>query len=95
MPSIVAKCVNKIVLNRIQPKLDQHLRHNQNGFRPRRSTTADILSLRRLIEQASMICAHENFRARNVRANILLGARKNRARKILYYILKMKTTFIA
>ena len=34
--------------------------------------------------QASMICAHEDFRARNVRANILLGARKNRARKILY-----------
>ena len=50
LSSIVAKFVNKMILNRIQPKLDQHLRPNQNGFRPGRSTTAHILALRRLIE---------------------------------------------
>lgn len=42
--------VNKMLLNRIQPKLDPHLRPNQNGFRPKRSTTAHILGLRRIIE---------------------------------------------
>ena len=36
--------------NRIQPKLDPHLRPNQNGFRPGRSTAAHILALRRIIE---------------------------------------------
>ena len=50
LSSIVARFVNKMILNRIQPKLDQHLRPNQNGFRPGRSTTAHILELRRLIE---------------------------------------------
>ena len=50
LSSIVAQFVNKMILNRIQPKLDQHLRPNQNGFRPGRSTTAHILALRRLIE---------------------------------------------
>ena len=47
---IVAKLVNKMVLNRIQPKIDDHLQPNQNGFRPGRTTTAHILALRRLIE---------------------------------------------
>ena len=32
--SIVANVVNKMVLNRIQPMIDGHLRRNQNGFRP-------------------------------------------------------------
>ena len=32
--SDVAAMVNKILLLRIQPKLDPHLRPNQNGFRP-------------------------------------------------------------
>ena len=47
---IAAKTVNKMVLNRIQPKIDKNLRPNQNGFRPGRTTTAHILALRRLIE---------------------------------------------
>ena len=46
----MAKLVNKMVLNRIQPRIDDHLRPNQNGFRPGRTTTAHILALRRLIE---------------------------------------------
>ena len=47
---IIAKTVNKMMLNRIQPKVDPHLRPNQNGFRPGRTTAAHILALRRLIE---------------------------------------------
>ena len=44
-----AKITNKMILNSIQPVLDQHLRQNQNGFRPGRSTTSHILALRRLL----------------------------------------------
>ena len=47
---IALKITNKMILNRIQPIIDPLLRHNQNGFRPRRSTTTHILVLRRLIE---------------------------------------------
>ena len=47
---IAAKLVNKMLLNRIRPEIDEHLRPNQNGFRPGRSTLAHILALRRLIE---------------------------------------------
>ena len=47
---VAAKLTNKMILNRIQPEIDKHLRPNQNGFRPGRTTTAHILALRRLIE---------------------------------------------
>lgn len=50
LSAVAAKMVNKMLLLRIQPKLDPLLRPNQNGFRPKRSTTAHILALRRLIE---------------------------------------------
>ena len=50
LSSIVAKVVNKMILNRIQSQMDNNLRPNQNGFRPGRSTTSHILALRRLIE---------------------------------------------
>ena len=46
-----AKIVNKLILNRIRPVLDQHLRNNHNGFRLGRSTTTHILALGRLIEE--------------------------------------------
>ena len=39
-----------MILNRIGPELDRHLRTNQNGFRVGRSTVGHILALRRLIE---------------------------------------------
>ena len=39
-----------MLLNRIRPHVDPLLRINQNGFRQNRSTTAQILSIRRLIE---------------------------------------------
>ena len=50
LSSIAAKTTNKLILNRIRPQIDKHLRPNQNGFRPGRSTTAHILALRRIIE---------------------------------------------
>ena len=51
LTSIAAKITNKMMLNRIQPQLDPHLRPNQNGFRPGRTTTSHILALRRIIEE--------------------------------------------
>ena len=37
--SVTAKLVNKMILNRIQIKIDNKLRSNQNGFRPGCSTS--------------------------------------------------------
>ncbi len=39
-----------MILNRIRRVLDVKLRRNQNGFRPKRTTVAQILALRRIIE---------------------------------------------
>ena len=39
-----------MILNRVQPATEPHLRTNQNGFRPKRSTASHILALKRLIE---------------------------------------------
>ena len=50
LSAVAAKITNKLILNRIRPAIDKHLRTNQNGFRPGRSTIAHILALRRLIE---------------------------------------------
>ena len=52
LSSIVAKVVNKMILNRIQSQMDNKLRPNQNGFRPGKSATAHILALRGVIEGA-------------------------------------------
>ena len=48
LSSVVAKVVNKMILNRIQPEIHSLLR--RNGFHPGRSTVGHILALRRLIE---------------------------------------------
>ena len=45
-----AKIYNKLLLHRIRPVLENILRDNQNGFREKRSTTAQIFTLRRIIE---------------------------------------------
>ena len=50
LTSLVAKIYNRMILNRIRPHLDCHLRKNQNCFRSNRTITSKILSLRRLIE---------------------------------------------
>ena len=52
LTSIVSKTLNRMLLNRIKPSLEEVLRDNQNGFRPGRSTTSHILALRRIIEGA-------------------------------------------
>ncbi len=47
---IIAKMYNRMILNRTRRVLDVKLRKNQNGFRPKRTTVAQILALRRIIE---------------------------------------------
>ena len=49
--SIAAKIYNKLILNRLIPKVDPLLRNNQNGFRSGRSTLSQILALRRILEE--------------------------------------------
>ena len=39
-----------MILNGIQPPINEHLRPNQNGSRSNRSTTSHILALRRIVE---------------------------------------------
>ena len=48
--SIAAKIYNALLRNRIEPKIDNILRKNQNGFRRNRSTTSQILTIRRILE---------------------------------------------
>ena len=48
--SVMAKTYNRIKLNRIHPVFDSILRHNQNGFRHKRSTVGQILAIRRILE---------------------------------------------
>ena len=63
LTSIVTKIYNALLRNRIEPKVDNILRKNQNGFRRNRSTTSQILSIRRILE---------GVRAKNQQARILI-----------------------
>ena len=60
--SIAAKINNAPLRNRIEPKIDNILRKNQNGFRRNRSTTSQILTIRRILE---------GVRAKNLQATLL------------------------
>ena len=62
LTSIAAKICNVLLGNRIEPKIDNILRKNQNGFRRNRSTTSKILTIRRILE---------GVRAKNLQATIL------------------------
>ena len=62
LTSIVAKIYNALLRNRIEPKIDNILRKNQNGFRRNRSTTSQILTIRRILE---------GVRAKNLQATLL------------------------
>ena len=53
---------NALLRNRIEPKIDNILRKNQNGFRRNRSTTSQILTIRRILE---------GVRAKNLQATLL------------------------
>ena len=59
---IVAKIYNALLRNCIEPKIDNILRKDQNGFRRNRSTTSQILNICRILE---------GVRARNLQATIL------------------------
>ena len=50
LTSIAAKIYNALLRNRIEPKIDNILRKNQNGFRRNRSTTSQILTICRILE---------------------------------------------
>ena len=50
LTSIVAKIYNALLHNCIEPKIDNILRKNQNGFQRNRSTTSQILTILRILE---------------------------------------------
>ena len=50
LTSIAAKIYNALLQNRIEPKMDNVLRKNQNGFQRNRSATSQILTIRRTLE---------------------------------------------
>ena len=60
--SIAAKIYNALLRNRIEPKIENILRKNQNGFRRNRSTTSHILIIRRSLE---------GVRLKNLEATVL------------------------
>ena len=62
LTSIAAKIYNALQRNRIEPKIDNIFRKNQNGFRRNRSTTSQILTIRRI---------PEGVRAKNLQATLL------------------------
>ena len=50
LTSIAAKIYNALLRNRIEPKIDNIFRKNENGFRRNRSTTSQILTIRKILE---------------------------------------------
>ena len=62
LTSIATNIYNALLRNRIEPKIYNILRKNQNGFRRNRSTTSQILTIRRILE---------GVRAKNWEAAIL------------------------
>ena len=62
LTSIAAKIYNALLRNHIEPKIDNILRKNQNSFRRNRSTTWQILTIRRILE---------GVRAKNLLVTIL------------------------
>ena len=62
LTSIAAKIYNALLRDHIEPKTDNILRKNQNGFWRNKSTTSRILTIRRILE---------SIRAKNLQATIL------------------------
>ena len=59
---MAAKIYSALLRNHIEPKIDNILRKNQNRFRRNRSTTSQILTIRRILE---------GVRGKNLRATLL------------------------
>ena len=53
LTSIAAKIYNALLRNRIEPKIDNILWKNQNGFRRNRSMISQILTIRRILENST------------------------------------------
>ena len=62
LTSIAAKIYNALLRNRIESKIDNILRKNQNGFRRNTSTNSQVLTIRRILE---------DVRAKNLQATFL------------------------
>ena len=62
LTSIAAKIYNARICNRIEPKIENILRKNQNGFQRNKSTTSQILTIHQILEG---VCA------KNLAATIL------------------------
>ena len=62
LTSIVAKIYNTLLRNCIEPKIDNILRKNQNGFRRNISMTSQMLTICRILK---------SLRAKNLQATIL------------------------
>ena len=61
LTSIAVKIYNALLRNCIEPKIEKILRRNQKSFRRNRSTTSQILTIRRIL----------GVRAKNIEATIL------------------------
>ena len=62
LTSIAAKIYNALLRNCIEPKIDNNLKKNQNGFRRNRFTISQILTIRRILD---------GVRAKNLQATLL------------------------
>ena len=62
LTSIAVRIYNDLLRNRIEHKIENILRKNQNDFRRNRSMTSQILTIRRILE---------GVRAKNLQATIL------------------------
>ena len=62
LTSIVAKIYNALLHNHIEPKIENILMKNQNGFLRNRSTTSQILTIHRILD---------GVRAKNLQATML------------------------
>ena len=62
LTSIAAKINHALLRNGIVPQIDRILRKNQNGFRKNRSTTSQILIIRRILD---------GVRAKNLQTTLL------------------------
>ena len=62
LTSVAVKIYSALLRNHIEPKIENILRKNQNGFRRNRSMTSQIFTIRRILE---------SVRAKNLQATIL------------------------
>ena len=62
LSSLVAKTYNRMIMNRIRPYLDCQLRKNQKVFRSGRTTTSQILVLRRKEKNIEAILIFIDFK---------------------------------